>query len=397
MTGKAGVAGVLGVTAMVGDRAVIVCVGPGGVGKTSVAAAVGLLGARAGRRVVVLTVDPARRLADALGLADLGLADQGNHGVVGARAVAGPWPGELWATMLDARSTFDELIRRHAVDPAQAEVILANRLYRNLAGTLAGTQEFMAAERLLELHLSEHFDLVVVDTPPSTNALDFLAAPQRVLRFLDSRAYRLLMAPSRSSARVVGLATGAVLRSISRVVGSEVLADTSEFFAAFEGMEAGFRSRSEQVRDLLSHPDTAFLVVTSLQTDRVDDASTLVAGLSAGGHLDGRGPDGVVANRTHPSFGPWDGAHWEHRSQELAATSLGSAAAALAAMQRRADEEVALLESLGTLLGAGFTARIPELDSDVHDMTGIAAIAAHLAGDVAGHPRGLDTSPDQSG
>ena len=212
----------------------IVCCGSGGVGKTTTAAVIGLEAARAGRRAVVVTIDPARRLADALGLAD-GLAAEPQRIELDAA-------GELWAMMLDTATAFDGIVRRNAPDEAQAERILTNRFYRNISGALSGTQEYMAAETLHQLHADDRFDLVVVDTPPSRNALDFLEAPSVLARFLDHRLFRLLMLPARRGMRVVNAATQPLLRAIGRVVGSDVLADAVAFFQAFAGMEGGFRS-----------------------------------------------------------------------------------------------------------------------------------------------------------
>src|SRR5690606_37228624 len=162
------------------------------------------------------------------------------------RRIDGPWPGEMWAAMLDTRATFDSLVTRHA--PAgQAEEILANRFYRNIADSLSGTQEYMAAEKLHELHADPRFDLVVVDTPPTRNALDFIEAPHTLSRFLDHRLYRLLMAPTRRMAKAAGIATGAFVRTVSKVVGTAVVSDAIEFFQAFEGLEEGFRQRALDV------------------------------------------------------------------------------------------------------------------------------------------------------
>jgi anion-transporting ArsA/GET3 family ATPase len=168
--------------ALVGERSIIICCGSGGAGKTTASAAVALAGALAGRKACVVTIDPARRLADALGLAELSNEP---------RLIEGPWPGEMSAVMLDAKRTFDDLVVRYSVDAEQAERILSNRLYRNLTSALAGTQEYMAAEKLYELHATGDFDLVVVDTPPTRNALDFLDAPGRLTRFLENRVFRL--------------------------------------------------------------------------------------------------------------------------------------------------------------------------------------------------------------
>ena len=183
--------------------------------------------------------------------------------------------GELWALMLDTSSTFDETVRRYAGTPEQAEAILTNRIYRNIANTLSGTQEYMAMEKLYELHSGGSgvdFDLVVIDTPPTRNALDFLDAPRRLTRFLDHRLFRLLAMPTRLYLKAVSVAAQAFVRTVTRVVGGEVIADVLAFFNAFEGMEEGFRQRAKAVYDLLADPSTAFVLVASPRRDSVDEA-----------------------------------------------------------------------------------------------------------------------------
>ena len=196
---------------LVDQRRILVCCGSGGVGKTTTAAALALEAAKAGRRAVVVTIDPAKRLADALGLAGLtGTPSQ----------IDGDWPGELWALMLDTKSTFDDLVTRNAGDPQQAERILQNRFYRNISGALSGTQEYMAMEKLYELHQETDFDLVVVDTPPTRNALDFIDAPRRLSRFLDHRLFRMVMSPGRGIVKAVNVAAQTFLRTVAKVVGA---------------------------------------------------------------------------------------------------------------------------------------------------------------------------------
>ena len=181
-------------------------------------------------------------MADALGLE--GLTNSPSQ-------IDGDWSGELWAMMLDTKTTFDELVARNSTDPAQIERIYSNRFYRNISGSLSGTQEYMAMEKLYELHEESRFDLVVVDTPPTRNALDFLDAPRRLTRFLDHRLYRLLMTPGRAYVKAVNVAAQAFLRTVSKVVGGDVIEDAIAFFQAFDGMEAGFRERAERVLELL--------------------------------------------------------------------------------------------------------------------------------------------------
>src|SRR6266480_4898333 len=270
-------------------RRVIVCCGSGGVGKTTTAAVLAMEGARQGRRAVVVTIDPAKRLADALGLQSL--ADTPSR-------IEGEWPGELWALMLDTKSTFDALVAKYAPSPEQAEGILHNRFYRNISTALSGTQEYMAMEKLYELHGEGGFELVVVDTPPTRNALDFIDAPRRLTRFLDNRLFRWFMMPTRVGLKAVNVATRALLRTISRVVGAEVVQDAVAFFQAFEGMEEGFRQRAERVLHLLSDPATAFLLVTTPRTDALEESRFFAAKLEEAGIP----VEALVVNRMHPRF-----------------------------------------------------------------------------------------------
>ena len=225
---------------LVATSHIIICSGSGGVGKTTSAAVVAMEAATLGRRAVVVTIDPAKRLADALGLGSEGIGNE-------PKQIDGPWPGELWAVMLDTKSTFDDLVTTYSSDPEQAERILANRFYKNISGALSGTQEYMAMEKLYELHNRTDFDLVVVDTPPSRNALDFLDAPKRLTRFLDHRLYRVIMAPTRGVMKAASVAAQAFVRQVSKVVGAEVFEDAITFFQAFDGMEAGFKERADHV------------------------------------------------------------------------------------------------------------------------------------------------------
>ena len=272
----------------------VVCCGSGGVGKTTVSATFALAAARAGRRSCVVTVDPARRLADALGVESLPNTPS---------EVQGDWPGHLHALMLDSKGTFDDLVQRYARTPEQAEAILANRLYQNLAGALSGTQEYMAMEKLYELVNSGEFDIVVVDTPPTRNALDLLDAPRRLTRFLENRLFRALLVPTRMSLRAVGVATQALLRTISKVAGAEIVQDAVGFFQAFEGMEDGFRSRASAVHDLLADPATAYVLVTSARPDAVTEAGFFAEKLAERDVA----VAALVVNRIAPSFGDGGG------------------------------------------------------------------------------------------
>lgn len=241
----------------------IVCCGPGGVGKTTVAAAIAMRACDSGLRAVVVTVDPARRLADSMGLS---LLDNE------PKIVRQSESGVLSALMLDPKATFDELIRNHSRDETQAERILSNRLYQNLSSTLGGTQEYMAMEKLHLLWASGDYELIVIDTPPSRNAVDLLDAPNRISRFLSNRVIRALMLPAGAYLKVVGVATKALLRLVSKTIGAEVLEDVFALFSSFEGMEQGFAQRARQIRDLLQSPQTDFVLVSSGRADAVEEA-----------------------------------------------------------------------------------------------------------------------------
>jgi len=358
------------------DRAsVLVCAGPGGVGKTTTSAAIGLAAAQRGRRVVVVTIDPAKRLADAIGVT---ISHEPSR-------VPGVTGGEFWAVMLDTEATFDDLVRQHSATPEQAGLILGNRFYRNLSGALSGTQEYMAAEKLYELHRDNRFDLVVVDTPPTRNALDFLDAPKRLVHFLDHRLYRVLIAPTRIGMRVASAAAQPFLKSLSRVVGGDAIAEAVSFFQAFDGMEAGFRSRADSVMSLLRSNDTGYVLITSPRREAVEEARYF-AGRLADQQL---GVSAVVANRVHPHFA--DG---------LDATAIADLAAShgtgplrslwenLGLLEAAAGSERKALEPLLALLDGQPASRatVPLLEADVHDLDGLGRVVDHLLGL---HPDGL--------
>ncbi len=354
---------------------VIVCCGSGGVGKTTTAAVLGLEAARRGRRAVVVTIDPARRLADALGL-EGGLASEPQRIELGSR-VDSTGDGELWAMMLDTAATFDGLVRRHADSDEQIERILTNPFYRNIAGALSGTQEYMAAETLHELHGDERFDLVIVDTPPSRNALDFLEAPGVLARFLDHRLFRLLMLPTRGGLRVIGIATQPLLKAIGKVVGSDVLADSVAFFQAFAGMETGFRERADDVVQLIRAPETSFVVVASPRRDTIDEAVWFATQLVD----QGVGVTAVIVNRAHPEFG--DGTSAEAADAAIAASADGDEDLVglwdnVAALRTIRDLELDVIAPLTAIVGGDRLVVLPLLDGDVHDLDGLLVMAGHL-------------------
>lgn len=283
--------------AVIGDARVVVVAGSGGVGKTTLSAAIALRAAVAGRRVAVVTIDPAKRLADALGM--VGEEETGGIGNDPVRIALDDAHGELWALMLDTRSTFDALVDRYSPDAEQAARIRSNLFYKNISGALSGTQEYMAAEKLYELNGDDRFDLVIVDTPPTRQALDFLSAPARLRRFIDHPLYRIVIAPSSIGLRAVSTVTQPVLRTIARVVGAQALDDALAFFKAFQGLDAGFRQRAHDVDRVLREPSTKYVVVTSGQPEPIAEASHFI------GELESAAVDVslIIANRLMPDFG----------------------------------------------------------------------------------------------
>ncbi|HEY5165826.1 MAG TPA: ArsA-related P-loop ATPase [Acidimicrobiia bacterium] len=369
---------------LVAGRGVVLCCGTGGVGKTTTAAVISLIAARQGRNAVVVTIDPAKRLADTLGLAELGNTAREiprERWDLDGDAAPG---GHLSALMLDTRATFDGLVRRYAQDGAQATRILENRFYRNIAGALSGTQEYMAMEKLHELYDEGGYDLIVVDTPPSRHALDFLDAPQRLTRLLDNRIFRLLMMPTRTYLRLAGAAVQRFLRTVGKVLGTEVLDDIVAFFRAFEGMEQGFRDRAARVDELLAEPQTAFVLITSPRRDAVDEAEFFAAQLR-----EANIPiDALIVNRVEPDFGSSASvSSLEDRAEALDAAP-SDAAHRLAARFRNLADYVDLgqrerydLADVGQRIGAGTIAYVPSLPHDVVDFSALDAVARHLFGD----------------
>jgi anion-transporting ArsA/GET3 family ATPase len=356
------------VARLVEGKQIVVCAGSGGVGKTTMAAAVALGMAERGLKVVVVTIDPAKRLANALGLPELGNQE---HRV----PVELEGDGELWALMLDAKRTWDELIERHAPDEKTRDAVLSNRIYQELSNAVAGSTEYMAVEKLYELYNEGRYDLLVLDTPPTRNALDFLDAPRRLSRFLDSRSLQFFMRPGRLSLRVLGRGGGVLFGVLKRVTGVDLLRDVSEFFNSFGDMAQGIQERAERVGELLGDRRTTFLVVTSPQRDSIDEAIFFRRRLRDGGMPFG----GAIVNRVH--------------DQELAAVHedvsgdlsslLGDKLARKVA--RNLDDYRALAErdrdSIDRLrreTGGEPVVLIPHLDDDVHDIDGLRAMNEHL-------------------
>jgi anion-transporting ArsA/GET3 family ATPase len=280
--------------------------------------------------------------------------------------------GEMWAMMLDTAATFDGLVRTHADDEDQIDRILSNRFYRNMAGAMSGTQEYMAAETLHALHNDDRFDLVVVDTPPSRNALDFLDAPGVLSRFLDHRIFKLAMLPTRSGLKVFGVAAQPIFKAIGKVVGSDVLADSLAFFQAFSGMETGFRERADDVVALLRAERTAFVVVASPRHDTITEAVWFARQLDD----QGVGVAAAIVNRVQPAFGeiglPTDvGVEVPGDDMSALWTNLGE-------LQQIRNAELAALEPLVELTEPAPIALLPLLDVDIHDLDSLDQVAQHL-------------------
>jgi anion-transporting ArsA/GET3 family ATPase len=383
---------------------IIVCCGSGGVGKTTTSAAIGLRAAERGRQVCVLTVDPARRLAQSMGLTSL---DNTPRLVDGVDDETG---GSLHAMMLDMKRTFDEIVEAHA-EPARAAQILANPFYQSLSSSFAGTQEYMAMEKLGQLRRSNEWDLIVVDTPPSRSALDFLDAPERLGRFLDGRLIRVLTAPvkaTRPFGRVLNAGLSVMTGALTKLLGGQVLRDAQTFITAFDTMFGGFRERADATYKLLQAPGTSFLVIATPEPDALREASYFVERLA-----EERMPlAGLILNRVHGVIGKHgvmgNGAG---ASRLSAARSIGAAetleavipnggaadassagysaatAALTAAALRLHAERMNLSERERRVAGSFMSTHpavpvmeVPALPEDVHDLAGLRRVGEAFAG-----------------
>jgi anion-transporting ArsA/GET3 family ATPase len=359
------------------NAGILVCCGSGGVGKSTTAAALAVRAAERGRRTVVLTIDPARRLAQAMGLTELDNTPRSVPTV----------DGELDAMMLDMKRTFDEIVLAHST-PERAEALFANPFYQAMSSSFSGTQEYMAMEKLGQLRATGEWDLIVVDTPPTRSALDFLDAPNRLTSFLDGRFLKLLLAPAKAGGKayvkVLGAGFSVFSRVITKVIGAQVLSDVSQFVAALETMFGGFRARAEETYRLLSMPGTAFVVVAAPEPDALREASYFVDRLAQ----DGMPLAGLVVNRMHRS----------------AAESLSAARSTTAAEQLDEQGDHQLAAAVLRLhaervqqaarerrLRERFTRAHPEVAvveveaqaGDVHDLAGLRRIGGELAGGLA--------------
>ena len=357
---------------------IIVCCGAGGVGKTTTAAAVGLRAAeRHGRRTVVLTIDPARRLAQSMGLTEL---ENTPRQVKGVQAEG---PGELHAMMLDMKRTFDEVVLAHT-DPKRAEEIFANPFYEVMSSTFSGTQEYMAMEKLGQLRSRDEWDLIVVDTPPSRSALDFLDAPSRLGRFLDGRMLRLLLAPARAGGRsvfnLVSASFNLFTRAVTKILGAQLLSDLSGFVAALDSMFGGFRERSEQTYRILQARETAFLVVAAPEPDAIREAAYFAGRLAA----DRMPMAGLVLNRVTtvaaPALAGQTAAAAAVRLDELGGHAV---AADVLRVHARLVEQTVRQDAVARRFLRAYpdvpVARVAAQPADVHDIDGLREIGAALS------------------
>ena len=367
---------------LVAEKKLLVCVGSGGVGKTTTAASLALAGALAGRRALVLTIDPARRLANSLGLTEIGNHE---HRIQLPPEVT----GELWAMMLDAPSTFDDVIRRVAGDNATRDAIFANRIYRSIAASFSGSQEYMATERLYDVVRGGRYDLIVLDTPPVKNALDFLDAPGRLARFLDKQVMKRLLAPNEEDgggffgAKLLAGTTAVVYRLLGHIFGEEFLGDIASFFALFRDLYDGFRERHEAVERMFADRSTSFVVVAAPTEPSMEVAGFFFAELRARGL-----PLGVlVVNQVHEAA--HDSVDVEAllgaRVRALDPDTAGPLLARLGAAHRRLVDLAGLerrrVDMLRRQAGAAVSvAVVPRMDGEVHDLASLAGLHRFLIG-----------------
>jgi anion-transporting ArsA/GET3 family ATPase len=356
-------------------KRVLVCVGAGGVGKTTTSAALALGLALRGGKVAVVTIDPAKRLASALGLAELPSEPQRIAPELFAeQGIA--IEGELWAMMLDAKRTFDELIVQLAPDEGAREEILSNPVYAELSTAVAGSHELSAIAKLYELHEEHDFDAIILDTPPSRNALDFLDAPNRMLGFLEGRALQVFLGPGGLTARLFGRGTALVFAIFARITGVDMLGELSRFFRSLTGVIDGFGERTRGVSELLRAPQTTFLIVTSPEVEPAREARFLADRLAEADMSVGE----LIVNRVHSH-----GLHGLSAKEvaELFVPALGEGLAARTAsnladfdlLAQRDRETIALLS---TALDERPPILVPHLDEDVQDLLGLSRIAEQL-------------------
>lgn len=370
-------AGALDVDALLDDPStgIIVCCGSGGVGKTTTSAALALRAAERGRKVVVLTIDPARRLAQSMGIEQLDNTPRPVTGVEG--------DGSLDAMMLDMKRTFDEVVLSQA-SPEKAKQILANPFYIALSSSFAGTQEYMAMEKLGQIHRDAKaagtYDLIVVDTPPSRSALDFLDAPERLSSFLDGRFVRLLLAPAKGPAKLMTAGFSLITNALTRILGAQFLKDLQTFVTALDTVFGGFRQRAQQTYSLLKADGTAFLVVAAPEPDALREAEYFVERLSE----DGMPLAGLVVNRASPEpAGDLSADEAMAAAERLRRADATSVAAGLLRLHadrvRMVQRERGLRDRFATAHPQVETVVVPALAGDVHDLGGLRRVGTLLA------------------
>jgi anion-transporting ArsA/GET3 family ATPase len=381
---------------LVAERRILVCVGSGGVGKTTTAASLGLAGARAGRKTLVLTIDPAKRLANALGLDRLGHDEQEVQGdkllPILAQTGGGGGRGSLHAMMLDQKRAFDEIVERYAADPQSRQRIFDNRIYQQISSRLAGSHEYAAMSKLYEIARQERYDLIVLDTPPTANALDFLDAPERVSAAIDSPAIQWLVKPylaaGKFSLKAVGMGAAFVLRRLARFVGSAFLEDMARFFVEFNTILAGFRERAKEVFEIMRRPDVGFVLVSSPEPMSIDEAIYFHGKLA-----ESRMPLGAfVVNRVHEQGPPVIGrealigkltARPELRGYTpddvvQVAADLDRTYREFQSMAQIDAKQIARLRERA---GAGTPlVSVPFFDRDIYDVEGLASMVQYLVG-----------------
>ena len=377
----------MNVAEMLDGKRVCVCCGSGGVGKTTTSAAVALGMAARGAKVAVVTIDPANRLANALGLEQL---ENEPHRVDPARLATGPIEvrGELWAMMLDPKRTFDELIERIAPDDGRAEEIKANRVYRELSTAVSGSQELTAIAKLYELDQEHEFDVLVLDTPPSRNALEFLDAPNRINSFLEGRALKAFLKPTGFGFRTLGRGAMPLLGGLRKITGIDLITDLTVFFQLLGDMTVDFSQRAAQVEQLLRADTTAFVLVTSAATEPIDEAIWFGQRLAN----DGLPFAGVIVNRVHHDL---LGDREPRQVRRSVAKTLPGALAARVAENFRDYHVLAMrddrnLARLASHLDDQRLLLVPQLDDDVHDVEGLARVHRYLFATQAERERLID-------
>jgi anion-transporting ArsA/GET3 family ATPase len=372
MTGRLAEVPALDIDGLIDNPAVriVVCCGSGGVGKTTTAASLALRAAERGRKAVVLTIDPARRLAQSMGLTELDNTPRAVTGVVTSGE------GSLDAMMLDMKRTFDEVVESHAT-PEKAAQILSNPFYQALSSSFAGTQEYMAMEKLGQLHAealeSGRWDLIVVDTPPSRSALDFLDAPERLSSFLDGRLIKLLLAPAKGPARLLSSGMSVVTGAITKVLGGQMLRDVQTFVAAFDTLFGGFRTRAEKTFQILKDPQTAFVVIASPDADALREAAFFVERLAE----EQMPLAGLVLNRVTADGAPGISAQaaWAGAERLEKASPVTAALLRLHAQRTgRINRERALRRRFAGAHPTVSTVSVAALATDVHDLDSLRQI-----------------------